>query len=68
MRMSVWGGMNFVTEGPMDVEEVAPGVGRIVCPECAEATRNVARQVSVLCGQSSRRTAAPIVKTEAGFT
>lgn len=34
MRMSLWGGRNFVTEAPMDVEEVAPGVGRITCPEC----------------------------------
>lgn len=32
--MSVWGGRNFVTEAPVLVEEVAPGVGRIVCPEC----------------------------------
>jgi hypothetical protein len=32
--MSVWGGQNFVTEVPMLVEEVAPGVGRIVCLEC----------------------------------
>ena len=32
--MSVWGGPNFVTEVPVLVEEVAPGVGRIVCLEC----------------------------------
>jgi hypothetical protein len=32
--MSVWGGQNFVTEAVMNVEEVAPGVGRIICPEC----------------------------------
>ena len=34
MRMSVWGGRNFVSEAPMEVEAVAPGVGRITCPEC----------------------------------
>ena len=34
MLMSVWGGQNFVTELPVHVEEVAPGVGRIVCLEC----------------------------------
>ena len=34
MRMSVWGGQNFVTEAVFNVEEVAPGVGRIPCPEC----------------------------------
>jgi hypothetical protein len=32
--MSVWGGTNFVTETPIAVELVVPGVGRIVCPEC----------------------------------
>jgi hypothetical protein len=32
--MSVWGAQNFVTEVPVLVEEVAPGVGRIVCLEC----------------------------------
>ena len=34
MRMSVWGGENFVTERPVEIEPVSPGVGRIVCPEC----------------------------------
>lgn len=34
MRMSVWGGQNFMTEADFNVEEVAPGVGRISCPEC----------------------------------
>lgn len=33
--MSVWGGQNFVTELPVHVEQVAPGVGRIVCLECS---------------------------------
>lgn len=27
MRMSVWSGTNFVTELPIQVEDVAPGVG-----------------------------------------
>ena len=34
MRVSVWGGENFVTEAQMDVRAIAPGVGVIVCPEC----------------------------------
>jgi hypothetical protein len=32
--MIVWGGTNFVTEAPVEVEPIAPGVGRIVCLEC----------------------------------
>lgn len=32
--MSVWAGTNFVTECLVPVEEVALGVGRIVCLEC----------------------------------
>jgi hypothetical protein len=32
--MSVWGGENYVTEAEADVLLIAPGVGRIVCPEC----------------------------------
>lgn len=31
---SVWAGTNFVTEVPMPVEDVAPGVGCITCLEC----------------------------------
>lgn len=34
MLMSIWGGQNFVTEAVVEVEQVTPGVGRIVCPEC----------------------------------
>ena len=34
MVMSVWGGENFVTEARVEVKAIAPGVGRIVCPEC----------------------------------
>ncbi|MGN6590475.1 MAG: hypothetical protein ACTHKE_09310 [Sphingomicrobium sp.] len=32
--MSVWSGENFGTEAQFDVKPLAPGVGRIVCPEC----------------------------------
>ena len=34
MRMSVWGGTNFVTEAMTDIEPIAPGVGRMICTEC----------------------------------
>lgn len=33
--VSVWAGQNYVTELPaVRVEEITPGVGRMVCPEC----------------------------------
>lgn len=34
MRMSVWGGTNFVTEVTLDVTAISPGVGRMICLEC----------------------------------
>lgn len=34
MQMSIWGGENFATEAQVNVRPIAPGVGRIVCPEC----------------------------------
>lgn len=39
MLMSVWGGENYVTEASMEVRPIAPGVGRIVCPECGDQER-----------------------------
>lgn len=32
--MSVWGGTNYITEAMMDIELIAPGVGRMTCTEC----------------------------------
>jgi hypothetical protein len=34
VRMTIWGGENYVSEMDVDVGVVAPGVGEIVCPEC----------------------------------
>jgi hypothetical protein len=34
MRMEVYRGKNHVTPVECEVEPVAPGIGRIVCPEC----------------------------------
>jgi hypothetical protein len=33
VQMTLHGGKNFVSAKPVDME-VAPGAGRIVCPEC----------------------------------
>jgi hypothetical protein len=34
MMMRLYGGPDLETSMSVEVEEVAPGVGRIVCPEC----------------------------------
>ena len=34
MLMRIWGGENYVSERDVMVTTVAPGVGRIGCPEC----------------------------------
>jgi hypothetical protein len=32
--MEVFGGLNFVSSKDVDVEIVAPGIGKVVCLEC----------------------------------
>ena len=34
MKMDVYRGTNHVSPLEREVEPVAPGIGRIVCPEC----------------------------------
>jgi hypothetical protein len=34
MLMTLYNGQNFAAESVADVEPVAPGIGRVTCPEC----------------------------------
>ena len=43
MRMSVWGGENFVTERPVEIEPVSPGVGRIVARSAMASRKAISR-------------------------
>jgi hypothetical protein len=64
--MEVYGGRNLMTPTLADVEQVAPGVGRMTCIECNGDQSGMRRRLAIKT-RSSRRTDAWTARTEDAF-